>query len=124
MSRTLPFLDAEQGVALVDAFATAGCAPQQEQNSLLWFDLYRAIARRDGRDMADASRRLLLEDAGTPRRFHDYLITAAALGDIAAGRPERAREVWEKYADSVFAGRALPGYTQLIGSIAMEAKAQ
>ncbi|NOR35887.1 MAG: hypothetical protein GQ577_03985, partial [Woeseiaceae bacterium] len=124
MSRTLPFLDAEQGVALVDAFSTAGCAAQQEQNSLLWFDLYRAVAQRDGREMADASRRLLSDDAATPRRFHDYLVTAAALGDIAAGRPERAREVWEKFADSVFAGRVLPGHIQLIGSIAMGSEVQ
>jgi spermidine synthase len=124
MIRKLPFLDAEQGVALVDALASAGCAPQQEQNSLLWFDLYRGVARRDGREMADASRRLLSDEAGTPSRFNGYLDTAAALGDISAGRPERAREVWGKFADSVFAGRALTGHTQLIGSIAMGAKAQ
>jgi hypothetical protein len=124
MSQTLPFLDAEQGVALVDALASADCAPQQEQNSLLWFDLYRGVARRDGHKMSDASRRLLADEAETPSRFHGYLVTAAALGDIATGRPERAGEIWGKFADSVFTGRASTGYTQLIGSIAMAAKEQ
>lgn len=119
MSVTLPFLDSGQGLALIEAVAGADCAAQKEEQTLLWLDLYRAVARRDANGMSAASRRLLSEDANTPAILHDYLVTAATLGDIVAGRTDRAREIWDRYAEGVHAEYAPPRYVQLIGRIAL-----
>ncbi len=53
-------------------------------------DLYRAVARRDAAEMSAGARRLLANDAKSPAILDDYLVTAAMLGDIAAGNSERA----------------------------------
>ena len=122
MTATLPLLDAPQGVSLIDAIANAECEAQKEEETLLWLDLYRAVARRDATSMSTASRRLLRDDANTPLILHDYLVTAAALGDIVAGRPDRARAVWDRYAEKAFENRPLPGHAEVIGGIALDSE--
>jgi predicted membrane-bound spermidine synthase len=124
MSVTLPFLDADQGVSLVDAIANTECAAQKERQTLLWLDLYRSVARRNARMMSAAARRLLVDDAGTPLILHDYLVTAAMLGDIAAGRPEDALRAWSRYSERAFANRQLPGHVELISRIALDSAAK
>jgi hypothetical protein len=120
MSATLPYLDADQGVSLVDAVAKVDCAAEKERQTLLWLDLYRSVARRNATMMSAGARRLLADDAGTPLIFHDYLVTAAMLGDIAAGRPEDALAAWSRYSEKAFANRQLPGHVELISRIALD----
>jgi hypothetical protein len=120
MSATLPYLDADQGVSLVDAVAKVDCAAEKERQTLLWLDLYRSVARRNATMMSAGARRLLADDAGTPLIFHDYLVTAAMLGDIAAGRPEDALAAWSHYSEKAFANRQLPGHVELISRIALD----
>ncbi len=120
MSVTLPFLDVDQGVSLVDAIANTDCAAQEERQTLLWLDLYRSVARRNATMMSAGARRLLADDAGTPLIFHNYLVAAAMLGDIAAGRPEDALAAWNRYCEKAFANRELPGHVELISRIALD----
>lgn len=124
MTATLPFLDADQGLALVNAVGNAPCAAQKEEQTLLWLDLYRAVARRDASMMSAASLRLLSDEAKTPQILHDYLVTAAVLGDIAAGRRNHARVIWDRYAEEVFADRELPGHVEFVSRIALESDAE
>lgn len=124
MSVTLPFLDADQGVSLVDAIANTDCAAQKERRTLLWLDLYRSVARRNATMMSAAARRLLADDAGTPLIFHGYLVVAAMLGDIVADRPEDALAAWSHYSEKAFANRELPGYVEFISHIALESAAK
>ena len=124
MSITLPFLDADQGVSLVDALANTDCAAERERQTLLWVDLYRSVARRNAAMMSATARRLLADDAGTPLIFHDYLVTAAMLGDIAAGRPEDALAAWRRYSEKAFANRELPGHVEWISRIALDLAAK
>ena len=124
MSVTLPFLDADQGVSLVDAIANTDCAAQKERRTLLWLDLYRSVARRNATMMSAAARRLLADDAGTPLIFHGYLVVAAMLGDIVASRPEDALAAWSHYSEKAFANRELPGYVEFISHIALESAAK
>jgi hypothetical protein len=124
MSVTLPFLDADQGVSLVDAIANTECAAHNEMQTLLWLDLYRSVARRNAEMMSAAARRLLADDAGTPLIFHDYLVAAAMLGDIAAGRPEDALTAWGRYSERAFADRQLPGHVEFISRIALDSAAK
>ena len=120
MTVTLPFLDADQGVSLVDAVARVDCVAREEMRTSLWLDLYRAVARRDAKAMSAAARRLLADDAGTPLILQDYVVTAAMLGDIAAGRPEDARAAWNRYSEKTFADREIPGHVELISRIALD----
>ncbi len=124
MTVTLPFLDAQQGLELIDAVAIADCVAKKEEQTLLWLELYRAVARRDSRMMSAASRRLLSEDANTPQTLRDYLIMAAMLGDIAAGRPSNARTVWDQYAEKAFEDRELVAHVELISRIALGSDAK
>lgn len=123
MANTLPFLDTDQGVSLIDAIANADCAAQREKQSLLWFDLYRAVGRRDAPMMSAASRRLLADDADTPTVLQGYLIASAMLGDIVAGRPEDAQAAWNRYSENAFANREVPGHVELISRIALDSDA-
>ncbi len=120
MSITLPFLDTDQGVSLVDAIANTDCAAQKEMQTLLWLDLYHSVARRNAAMMSAAARRLLDDDAGTPLIFHDYLVTDAMLGDIAAVRPEDALAAWSRYSEKAFPNRELPGHVEWISRIALD----
>ena len=119
MAATLPLLDVEQGLALVDAVGNTTCAAQAEEQTLLLLDLYRAVARRDAGSMSAASLRLLSDDAETPQILHGYIVTAAILGDVAAGRPDYARNVWELYGQDAFANRLVPAHVELISGIAL-----
>jgi spermidine synthase len=122
MSITLPFLDAEQGVALVDAFADTDCAVARDVETILWFDLFRAVASRDAATMSSGSRLLLADEVGTPSILHDYLVSAAMLGDIVAGRLDDAGAIWSAYSTSVYGSRELPGHMKLLSSIALESE--
>ncbi len=74
--------------------------------------------------MSTAARRLLADDAGTPLIFHDYLVAAAMLGDIVAGRPEDALAAWSRYSEKAFANRELPGHVELVSRIALDSAAK
>jgi predicted membrane-bound spermidine synthase len=119
MTMTLPYLGIERGESLIDAIAGTDCQAPKDSRSLLWFDLYRAIARRDAVMMSVASRRLLSDEAETPAILHAYLVTSSMLGDIASGRVEDARAIWDQHAETAFASRAVPGFVGVISGIAM-----
>jgi hypothetical protein len=120
MSISLPPLSAEQGVALVDELANADCAANKESVTSLWFDLYRAVARRDATTMAASARRLFADDVKTPRMQYDYLVTAAMLGDLVSGRNEDALAIWNLYSGKAYEGRPIPGHVKLLSSIALD----
>ena len=120
---TLPLLDSDQGIALVDSVAEDNCGIEKDREALLWLDLYRAVARRDATEMSSGARRLLAEDAKSPAILDSYLVTAAMLGDIADGKSERALVVWNTWGREAFADNPLPVYMKLISSIAMDANA-
>jgi len=118
MLATLPYLDAEEGVALVNTVASTPCEASRQSSDSLWSDLYRAVARRDARVMSVTARQLLRDDAGTPV-LQGYLVMAAMLGEIALGNRADARDVWNLYSESAFAGRRLSGSEELIRRIAL-----
>jgi hypothetical protein len=120
MSISLPPLSAEQGVALVDELANTDCAANKDSVTSLWFDLYRSVARRDATTMSASARRLLADDVKTPRMQYDYLVTAAMLGDLVAGRNEDALAIWNLYSGKAYESRPIPGHVKLLSSIALD----
>jgi spermidine synthase len=119
LSQTLPYLDTDQALSLVDSIANADCAAQQDPVMIMWFDLYRAVARRDSVMMSAAARRLLVDETEKSEVVTAYLLTSAMLGDVASGRAEDARAAWDQYSETAFANIPIPGFVGVIRGIAM-----
>ena len=117
----LPYLEAARATALVDWMHASGCATPDAEQARMWRHLYAAVAGRDGREMALSGRRLLHRFGDMPNYRGAYVIAAAMLGDIAAGRPIDAHKSWVEYGQPRFSGEDLPEYLKLILSIAVDA---
>ena len=120
MTATLPLLDEAEGLALVDAVASTTCAAQKEKRTQRLLDLYRAVASRDADTMSAMALRVLADDAEIPQPLHGYTVTAGMLGDLAAGRPQDAREIWGRHAEKAFGSRQLPVHVELISNMALD----
>jgi hypothetical protein len=123
MINTLPFMNVDQGVALVDSIAESSCVVQDTGQMSAWIELYRAVARRDGPGMSAAASFLLSEEANTTEVFHEYLVDAAMLGHIVAGDGQAALEIWNRTGKELLAGRTLASHTELILSIVLDSQA-
>jgi hypothetical protein len=119
LSQSLPYLGPDEGVSLVNIISNADCDAQKEAESLLWFDLYRAVARRDAAAMSIVSRQLLASETEASEVVTAYLLTAAMLGDVVSGNLEEARLVWNQYAETAFVSMSVPGFVEVLSGIAM-----
>jgi hypothetical protein len=123
MSLTLPNIDAQRGREFVDYFANVDCAAQKEDLTVRWMDLYRAVADRNAGAMSADARRLLSASEGLAPSLESYLISAAMLGDIAAGNPDDARLTWNRYGHVAFPNGDKPEHVALLSSIALDSQA-
>lgn len=119
MVATLPYLDAKDGIEIIDAVAAPGCKIQQEAGPEMLLDVYRAVARRDASLMSDTANRLLSKQAQMSPVLQQYLVSAAIVGDVVSNNPESALVTWDRYKDEVFAGGALPSYMHLVTATAL-----
>ncbi len=117
----LPYLEAARATALVERLHVSGCAAPDDERARMWRRLYSAIAGRDGPEMAAGGRRLLHRFEEIPDHRSAYVIAAAMLGDIAAGRPADAHKTWLEYGQDNFTGEQLPEYLKLVLSLAVGA---
>lgn len=122
MISTLPYLTVEKATELVEALAASSCGRQDSAHTRAWIDLYRAVARRDGPGMSAPAGYLLAEGAATPDVFHEYLVAAAMLGDIASGDGSLALDFWNSTGKDLLAGERLAAHTRLILSIALDSQ--
>ncbi|HMA07022.1 MAG TPA: hypothetical protein VKP68_04140, partial [Ramlibacter sp.] len=97
-----PFLRPEELTPLWPKIEAMPCVAALTSGQRNWLDLLRAVGRRDASGMASTTDSLfgLHEDSTSLRRR--FLLGAGMLGNIAAGRPEVARNLWERYAASLF----------------------
>ena len=123
MANTLPYMNVDKGVLLVDSIAASSCVVHDLGQMSAWIELYRAVARRDAPGMSKAARILLSEDANTDEMFNEYLLNAAMLGDIVAGDCQAALEFWNRTGKELLAGRTLAAHTTLILSIVLDSQA-
>ena len=89
------------------------CPAQWTPAARSWLGLIRAVSRRDPVDMAKVAGELLASDdvaVAAPA----YLIGAAMLGHLAAGRPLEARRVWEGYGAERWAASEPPIHLRLL----------
>ncbi len=116
----LPYLEPARALELVDRLHATGCAPAQSDEATSWAELYRAVAIRDSNGMSVSGRRLLGRGSELSDSRHAYLVAATMLGDIAAGRPAEAHDVWLGHGEALFADFELPHHMKLLLSIAVD----
>ncbi|HMA09530.1 MAG TPA: fused MFS/spermidine synthase, partial [Ramlibacter sp.] len=93
-----PFLRPEELTPLWPKIEAMPCVTVLTSGQRRWLDLLRAVGRRDALGMANTTEALFgLHEDSTPLRRR-FLLGAGMLGNIAAGRPEVARNLWERYA--------------------------
>jgi hypothetical protein len=121
---SLQYLDPERAEKLVERMHATECESLQARDAQQWRDLYTAIARRSGDAMSSSARSILESDykIDLPRRT--YVLAAAMLGDVAAGRPLDAHEAWNSFGAEQYRGRSLPPHLKLLVSIAVGAASQ
>jgi hypothetical protein len=105
---TLAFLDAAPATEMLDALLPPNCRAQRSALLLAWFALYRSVAARDAERMAAAGESVLAFDRTSDPSRRRYALTAAMLGHLASGRPEKALELWENRTATVGAVAATP----------------
>ncbi|HZF31623.1 MAG TPA: spermidine synthase [Gammaproteobacteria bacterium] len=92
--RSLAFLDIRDGAAVLDAALPAACVEHGSERLRTWIDLYRAVANRDAGGMAARGVRAVADErSDDDRRL--YALTAAMLGSLNGGRPDRALALWQ-----------------------------
>ena len=74
------------------------------------FDLYGAIARRDGQQMLERARATLERDAQGDVAWRRFVLVAGLLGAKAMGRDEEAARLWRTYRGKLFKEDNLPAY--------------
>jgi len=119
MTMSLPFLNPDDGISLVNMVAEANCAASKDARTVLWLNLYRAVAHRDENGMSAAARRLLENNIETPIVVRSYVVAAAMLGDLTAGEPGRARDIWRRYSSKAFPTYPLTEYVELLRRLAI-----
>jgi predicted membrane-bound spermidine synthase len=120
MANSLPFMSPYHGANLIDAVDRSECGPQQRRLIAGWFDLYRAVARRDAAQMASIGRELLqIMPAQAPAAHRSYLLDAAVLGEIASGRVREALAICQQYVPAIYGDSPLPGHMQLLCGFAV-----
>ncbi len=119
MAASLPYMDPEKGERLIDAIDRSECESQQFPLIVRWFDLYRAVARRDAAVMASIGKELIeIMPMDAPGAHRGYLLDALMLGDLAGGRIDAAHANWQQYGPRMYGDGPLPGHMQLLRAMA------
>jgi predicted membrane-bound spermidine synthase len=120
MASSLPSMSPHRGANLIDAIDRSECGPEQRHLIVGWFDLYKAVARRDAAEMASKGRELLqIMPANAPAAHRGYLVDAAVLGEIASDRIPEALAICQQYVPDMYRDAPLPGHMQLLCGFAV-----
>ncbi|MBV9192290.1 MAG: hypothetical protein JOZ85_17560, partial [Betaproteobacteria bacterium] len=94
-----PYLSSDDAVPVWARVQAGRCYPGLYDFQRGWILLFRAVAARDARRIADLATALLdsQRDAGIDAR--DYLLQAAMAADIALGRRDAALKAWQMHGE-------------------------
>jgi hypothetical protein len=113
IARTLnPYLPPAETDAVWARFAAAPCFATLHEFQRRWLMLFAAVGLRDAARSAALASELLASQPELSKDAREYLLMAGMTGDIAAGHPQRARELWDKYRDQI-RGAATPVFRLL-----------
>jgi len=98
-----PYLPPAEAAAVWTQIGAAPCFAGLRVFQRQWIMLLGAVALRDGARMGALASGLLATqaDLGADAREYQYLLMAGMAGDIAAGNPQHAKDLWEKHADRI-----------------------
>ena len=96
-----PLLSREEGRELWETIERSPCLKQLDADQRRWIQLFSAVGRRDGEAMGRLAEALLRERSDLPAGHRQYLMTAGATGYIAAGKSDKARDLWNLYPNDV-----------------------
>ena len=113
VARTLnPYLPPAEAQAVWARIGAAPCFARLHDFQRRWVMLFAAVALRDGARMAALASELLATQADLSGDAREYLLMAGMAGHIAAGNPQRAKDLWKKYEDQI-RGAAKPVFRLL-----------
>ncbi|MEO8145916.1 MAG: spermidine synthase [Betaproteobacteria bacterium] len=102
VARTVnPYLPPAEAQAVWTRIAAAPCFATLREFQRRWVMLYAAVSQRDAGRSAALASELLASQAELSRDAREYLLMAGMTGHIATGKPQRAKELWEKYEDQI-----------------------
>jgi spermidine synthase len=96
-----PYLAPAEAQALWARFAAAPCFATLRDFQRSWIMLFAAVGLRHAADSARLASELLASQEELTREAREYLLMAAMTGHIAAGNPQRAKDLWNKYEDRI-----------------------
>lgn len=118
---TLPFLDTQRAQALINWSYRPACAAGASRAVGRYMALYGAVARRDAAAMSAAAIEILDDGSNLDERGYSYALAAATLGNLAAGHPEQALILWQRFGRDHYAGRQIPAHLELLRSLTVGA---
>ena len=102
IARTVnPYLVPAETRALWAQFTGAACFATLREFQRRWILLFAAVGLRDAARSAELASALLASQEELTRDAREYLLMAGMAGHIAAGNPERAKELWTKYEERI-----------------------
>ncbi len=96
-----PYLPPAESQAVWARIAAAPCFGSLREFQRQWILLFAAVGKRDAVRGAALAAELLASQTGIGRDAREYLLTAGMAGYLAAGEPQRAKELWHKYEDQL-----------------------
>jgi len=97
-----PFLRPEELAPLWPKIEAMPCVSVLAAGRRDWLELVRAVGRRDAIGMANTTASLFAQNEDSTSLRRRFLLGAGMLGNVAAGRPEVAANLWEHHAASLF----------------------
>ncbi|HEX2650238.1 MAG TPA: hypothetical protein VHN19_09915 [Burkholderiales bacterium] len=99
VARTInPFLGPDEATAVWRRITAAPCFAQLHEFQRDWVLLFAAVGARDAERMGELAGKLAATQPGLSAEAREYLLAAGMTGHLAAGAPQRARELWESQA--------------------------
>lgn len=95
--KVIPFLPPADGRNVIGSLRGAACLDALRGAETPWLELLEALADRDADRIAQAAGQLLESGQGATEARARYLLGMAMLGELGAGRAERAWALWQEY---------------------------
>ena len=99
-----PYLPAAEAREVWARYAAAPCFATLHDFQRRWITLFAAVGSRDAAGSAGLATELLASQSELSRDAREYLLMAGMTGHLAAGDPQSAKQLWNKYEDQIRAG--------------------
>ena len=103
-TRVLPFLSPAEGRNVLNALRGAACLNNLYGAQVAWPVLLGHAADRNPKGFGPVADAMLVSGQGGTEIRARYLLGMAMLGQVAAGAPDRARALWDKFSPKALGG--------------------